>query len=331
MPIKALSVPVVFLLACNILPKVYRKWFWAGVGVVIIWCIVWILLPVGQGWEPYRYGFSEELEAINSRYEAVGEDNTALIYDTIFKDNSARDFVPYRINANTYKFTQQHIWKSDEYPELLYWLKGKDELISRYIEGAFKQHCYFPIQRDDINVFQRKKMRNHIEGLQLLSSIVLSSACNDLGEGRIEEGLLKQRAVLCVSEQLKSQLIDNDILAGLSLQGLALNSIQLYSINHEPDERYLELIEAELAGIEHEWRQAWEGMAVFEQLHKTNYIYWYLYEENPKGKVRIKVQNYLFLGNFISSKDLPYWPRRIAKAQNLVVWFFLPSNPEKIK
>ncbi|MHC4467441.1 MAG: hypothetical protein ACYSYW_12925, partial [Planctomycetota bacterium] len=282
-------------------------------------------------WEPYRYGFVKEIEAINSRYEEDKEDNAATIYNLIFEDNTTRDLVPFKIKPNTYKFTQQNIWKSDEYPELFNWLKVKEELISRYIEGAFKKKCYFPIQRGDIDVFPARTMRNHLEGLQLLSSMVMSSACNDLGEGRIEEGLLKQKAVLCVSEQLKSQLIDNDILIGFSLQGLVLNSIQLYVINHEPDESYLEPIEAELAGIGHDWADTWERIATFEQFDKTNYIHWYLYEVNPKGKVRFKVQNYLFLGNFISAEDLPYWPRRIAKAQNIIVWFFLPGNPDKIK
>ncbi|MHC4264752.1 MAG: hypothetical protein ACYSUK_02335 [Planctomycetota bacterium] len=329
-PWKVNFVLVIFLLGCTVLPSKYRKWFWAGVGFVFVFLILWVLLPNGKGWEPYRYEFTKEVQAINSRYQVSDEKSAATIFNSIMEDCTLEDLVPYKIHPDIYQLTQQNIWTGNEYPGLLQWLKGKENVISRYIEASNKDKCYFPVKNEDVSIFMSPE-REHLRFLSQITGLVLSSACNDLGEDRIQEGLEKQISVLRISEFLKAQPIDYDVLASISIQGLALNSIQTYVIEHEPSDNYLETVEAELSGIGYDWAQSWEKMANFEQLKKMNYIHWFLYEQNPNGKVRIKIQNYIFLGSFIPSKELPYWPRRIAKAQNIIVWFFIPSNPDKIK
>jgi hypothetical protein len=330
-PWKLKCILIIFLLACTVLPLKYRKWFWAAVGAVIIGCIVWVLLPNGEGWEPYSYEFTEEIEAINSRYDIADEDNAATIYNSICEDHTLKDLKPSNINRRIYQSTQQNLWSSSEHPKLFEWLKGKEEVISRYIEGSRKGRCHFPIKSEDIALFSMKIGREHVPVLSRISRMVLCSANNDLGEGRIEEGLEKQLSVLRVSEYLRAHPVDYDVLAGISIQGSALNSIQTYVINNEPVESYLESIEAGLASIVYDWADTWKRIEASKQLQRTNYLHWLLYEENPKGKVRIKIQNYIFFGNVIEWKELSYWPKRIAKAQNIIVWFFVPSNPAKIK
>jgi hypothetical protein len=330
-PLKIKLLLIIFTLSCTALQPQYRKWFWLGVVIVFTGVVVWILLPEGDNWESYQYEFAKDIEEINSIYHIADEDNAALVYKSFFKDYALNDLTPYNNHRETYFLTQQYAWASDEHPELFFWLKDKEEIISRYIEAAQKGKCFFPIESRDITASLITSKREYLRFMKSISCIVLCSACNDLGEGHVEEALAKQLAALRTSEYLRAQPMDLDLLTGISIQGMTLNSIQLYTIKNEVRESYLESIEEVLGGISHNWPETWERVKRVKQLQNSNYLYQFLYEENPQGKVRIKVQNYFFLGNFIGTEDLDYWYQRAAKAQNIIVWFFLPSHPDKIK
>jgi hypothetical protein len=65
-PWKVITLLLIFLSACTVLPKPARKWFWTGVGVVILALIIWVFLPEdNEGWRPYT--FDEESAAGTER------------------------------------------------------------------------------------------------------------------------------------------------------------------------------------------------------------------------------------------------------------------------
>ena len=71
-PWKVTTLLVVILLACTVLPKHVRKWFWLTVGLVVIALIVWVFLPDdNQGWRPYT--FEEESAALQAKYSIPDE------------------------------------------------------------------------------------------------------------------------------------------------------------------------------------------------------------------------------------------------------------------
>jgi hypothetical protein len=73
---------VVFLLAHTVLPRPGLKWFWAGVGVVVIALIIWVFMPEDDtGWRPYT--FDEELAALEAKRAIPDEENAARIYNEL--------------------------------------------------------------------------------------------------------------------------------------------------------------------------------------------------------------------------------------------------------
>ncbi|MHC5076033.1 MAG: hypothetical protein ACYTFM_06360 [Planctomycetota bacterium] len=327
-PWKVNLVMIVVLLCATMLPAKYRKCFWIGVGFVFSCLIIWILLPEGHGWEPYQYNLDKEIKLINAKYAVLEKDNAAEIYISILNDYKLKELIPKSVKPDDYIMTQIRPWSSKEYPEIVHWLNTNEDIISQCIKGAFKDNCYFPIRKEDVYFSLLKSKRRHLQGLHILSSMILSSAGNDLGEGWIEDGLLKQGAVLRVSEQLCHQFVIHDMMAGIEMQGSFLNQIQFYAVTQEASNEYLESIEYVLSKIEHNWKEDWDRIAEYEQLDKMNFFCGNLYDQNPKGRIRIKIQNYIIPATVIHMEELPYWPKRAAKAQNILFWFFLPSRPE---
>ena len=83
-PWKVTTLLAIVLLACTILPKPYRKWFWASVGLVVIVSIVWVFLPEdNESWRPYT--LDEELAAIEAERAIPDEQNAATIYNQLFE------------------------------------------------------------------------------------------------------------------------------------------------------------------------------------------------------------------------------------------------------
>ena len=66
-PWKVIILLVIFLLACTILPRAYKKWFWLSAGAVVLILIVWVFLPDTDGdWRAYT--FDEDLAVFQAKY-----------------------------------------------------------------------------------------------------------------------------------------------------------------------------------------------------------------------------------------------------------------------
>jgi len=327
-PWKVKGVLLIFLLACTILPYKYRKWFWLGTGLVILYLTVWVLLPDDRNWEPCKYNYTAKIASMNEKRLVPEKENAAVIFTSIIKDYPLEELVPHHIKPETYITTQSRPWESEAYPAIAQWLSQKEDVINRYIKGASKSECYYPILEEDIEANRFVYKRKHLPRLHMMSSILLSSAANDLAEGRTEDGLLKQTSVLRVSEQLFRQAVIHDMMAGIEMQNSALNQIQVYTVLYGADDYYLEKMEQSLSTIEHGWQEGWERISEYEQLDKINFFCEQFYEQNPQGHVRIRILNHILPATIIRNQQLPYWPKRVAKVQNILFRLFLPSRPE---
>jgi len=83
-PWKVITLLVIFLAACTILPRRFRRGFGLGVGVTVLVLMIWIFLPENnEGWRPYT--FDEELASFEAEYTIPDEENAAFAYDEIFE------------------------------------------------------------------------------------------------------------------------------------------------------------------------------------------------------------------------------------------------------
>ena len=120
-PWKVTTLLAIVLLACTILPKPYRKWFWASAGIVVIVSVVWVFLPDNnEGWRPYT--FEEELAAIEAERAVPDEQNAALIYNQLLQNYEQSDFEPNLTDPDAYYLTTSGPWSSADYPHVAQWL-----------------------------------------------------------------------------------------------------------------------------------------------------------------------------------------------------------------
>ncbi|GAG84609.1 unnamed protein product, partial [marine sediment metagenome] len=92
-PWKVITLLVIILAACTVLPKPVRKWFWLTAGVVVIALIIWVFLPERDGdWRPYT--FDEELAAIEAKRAIPEEENAATIYNALLESYDSNAIYP---------------------------------------------------------------------------------------------------------------------------------------------------------------------------------------------------------------------------------------------
>ena len=90
-PWKVITLFAVIFLACTILPKPYRKYFWLSVAAVVIALIIWVFLPEeDEGWRPYT--FDDELAALEAKRAIPDEENAAIIYNQLLDSYDSNSF-----------------------------------------------------------------------------------------------------------------------------------------------------------------------------------------------------------------------------------------------
>ena len=82
-PWRVITLLLIILAACTVLPRPARKWFWLSVGVIILVLILYVFLPDHSEWKPYRHNFETELKAFNNKYAIPDETNAAVVYNRL--------------------------------------------------------------------------------------------------------------------------------------------------------------------------------------------------------------------------------------------------------
>ncbi|MGB2806610.1 MAG: hypothetical protein WBC22_02635, partial [Sedimentisphaerales bacterium] len=184
-PWKVITLLLIVLAACTILPKPYRKWFWLSVVVIVVVLIIWVFLPDdNEGWRPYT--FDEELAALEAKYAIPDSENAATIYNQLLEDCNDSEFY-----GNLSKEVQRELpirepWLSQEHPELVEWIKSHESTIAKLKEAAAIEKCHFTITHpEDEQRIRRSRM------VRRWAFLLISAANNDLGQGRTDEALKK--------------------------------------------------------------------------------------------------------------------------------------------
>jgi hypothetical protein len=327
-PWKVITLFAVILLACTILPKPYRKYFWLSAAGVVIALIIWVFLPEeDEGWRPYT--FDKELAALKAKYAIPDEENAAIIYNQLLEDYNEATFGPNFIDPNLEDLTRKEPWSSKDHPEIAQWLKQHGNTIAKLVEASKIEKCRFPIVTDSIALGEHMKI---LAPMRRWAFLLTRAANNDLGEGRIDQALEKQIAVLQMGKHQCQQPLLIDFLVGAAIEALSTIHLNRFIVAGDATEEHLNLIEQALAEIKHDWSYDLPRIIEGEKLLAKNFLGMF-YEVNPEGKVRLSRDTPAVIrAQFQFSQEirpLTYWRRKIVKGGAILGWFYWPSTPQK--
>ncbi|MHC4394862.1 MAG: hypothetical protein ACYS1A_04340 [Planctomycetota bacterium] len=324
-PWKVTTLLAIVFLACTILPRPYRKWFWASVGAVVIVLVVWVFLPDdNEGWRPYT--FDEELAALEAERAIPEEQNAAKIYKQLLQDYEQSDFEPNLTDPNVFYLTISESWSGADYPQMAQWLENHQSKIAKLIQACEKDECRFPINASPTTSGQRMDRTN---AMMLFSYLLTCAANKDLGEGKIDEGLKKYITTLQMAQHLYQQPATTDLMIGIGTENLASVQLNRFVIEGQPTVKQLQLISGSFKDLKNNFSSKLAGILEYNKLY-TKMFYCMYYEINTKGKVRLnRDPGAAFRAQ--SPQEIPpstYWQRKLVKTGILLAWFLIPT-PQK--
>jgi len=325
-PWKVTTLLAVVLLACTILPKPYRKWFWASVGLAVIVSVVWVFLPDNnEGWRPYT--FDEELAAIEAKRAVPEEQNAAVIYNQLLDDYEQSDFEPNLADPNTYYLTTSGPWSSADYPQVAQWLEDHQGAIATLKKACETEKCRFPMNASPATFFRRM---NRNSAMRRFAYLLVSAANKDIGEGKIDEGLQKYITSLRMGKHIYQQPTAVDLLVGIAIEKLTSEHLDRFVIEAEPTLEQLHLISDSFKDLKNNWSSDLAGIIEYDKLF-TKMFYCMYYEINTKGKTRLTrdPKAVIQAQYFQELPPITYWQRKTVKVGILLARFFIPSTPHK--
>jgi hypothetical protein len=303
-PLKVIALLAVILLACTVLPKAARKWFWAGVGIVILVLIIWVFLPDGDGqWRPYT--FDQELAALEAKYVIPDEENAARVYNILLEEYDSNAIHPDFLDLELDRLTMSEPWASGDI-----------------------EKCRFAISPFELDL--SKSMLHSAAMRNWARRLLARGANNDLAENRIDQAIEKNLAVLEMGKHLCQQSTMIDLLCGIAVEALAVGQFKKLSVTGDVTEEQLMIIDKALASIKHDWSLDLPGILEHEKLLDKN-LWAVVYEVNPKGKTRFaRDATARIKAEFPEEMPpLTYWQKKLHKASVILAWFVMPPTPQK--
>ena len=342
-PWKVITLLLVILAACTVLPKWARKWFWLSAGVAVLMLIIWVFLPEdNKGWRPYT--FNEELAALQAKYAVPDEENAAVIYDKLFEEMDGDANEP-EFFLQSSPSSKDEPWLSKDHPETAEWLKGQQDKISILLQAAKKDKCYFTIYADPWSFGQYME---RLPKIRRCAFLLVSAGNNDIAEGRIGTGLEKYFCIIGIADHLYQQPAMIDLLVGFAIESLASTQLNRFVIESQPNGEQLEVIADSIKGQENNWESDFIGVLEYEKLFAKNTFCSTAYQVNPQGKVRLSRDPYAGMKEEwqeeVKASEIQdpeqlaavqrmlhptYWQRKLLKANTILSWFFMPSTPQE--
>jgi hypothetical protein len=326
---KVTALVFIFLFAATILPRVYRKWFWAVVGCAAAAIVIWFFLPEeDEGWRPYT--FDKELAFLEAKYAIPDNENSAVIYNKLLDDYEPDSFLAGLTMSEVAKLPLMDPWSSEKNPEISKWLERHQATISRLQSASRIARCRFSITLDFAspdNVDFRLLM------MARWACLLVTAANNDMAEKRIEEGLDKYITMLQIGKHQMQQLSQAEFMGGSGTERRSTNQLKRFAAVGPVTEEQLDIIENALAEIEHNWSDDLSKMFDYEKLLTKNF-WGRCYEVNPGGQTRFARGSAYTKMKQLSQdvNDGPlttYWHKSLGKARSLSYWFYMPLTPNQ--
>jgi len=325
-PWKVLALLIIILAAHTILPKAAIKWFWLSVAAVVVVLIIWVSLSdETEGWRPYT--FDEELAALQAKYAVPDNENAALLYDKLFETLDIDSNQP-KFFAKENPSSRDGPWLSKDHPETAEWLKDHQKTIDTLLQFSRIEKCRFSITANPVDTERWERLQK----MRRCAFLLVSSANNDVAEGRTDAGLEKYFCIIQMAKHIHQQHALIDLLVGSAVEGLALKQLNRFMIEGESTKEQLQLIANSLKDLENNWGPDFNRRLEFEKLLFKNMIRFF-YEINQKGKIRFNRRNPTEVIKAWYSQQVPtptYARRKLTKASIIVGWFFWPPTPHTV-
>ncbi len=327
-PWKVITLLVVVLLACTVLPKPGRKWFWISVGAVVIGLVVWVLLPDSDSGDWRLFTFDEEVAALEARRAIPDSENAAIIYNQLLDNYQEDACEPNFVDDDRYDITASEPWASEDHPEIAEWLKAQQGTIDGLLQACEIEECRFPIAAD---IWSLNGSMDRLPQMRSWARLLARAGNNDIGEGRIDAGLEKYMAVVQMAEHLHQQPTMVDLLVGVACEAIALKQFNRFVVTGNATEENLRFIQETLAKNKHTWSSDFTGILDCEKLMFKN-LCAICYETNDKGKVRLTRDATAAMRAQVpqDAPQLTYWQKKLMRASTILLWFYMPSTPQKL-
>jgi inner membrane protein len=325
-PWKLMTLFLIFLVACTVLPKPYRKWSWYSVAAVVLGLIIWNFLPEdSEGWRPYT--FDDELAALQAKYAIPDSENAATIYNQLLEDFNDVDFynnLPTEVRIN---FPIREPWSEQDNPELAQWLRKKQTTIEKLIETSKIDKCQFPIA----DTIELGKKTNRFTLMRQWTFFLITVAANDLGEDRIDEALEKYMVVLQIGKHHYQQPSGIEKLLGIAIEALAVSQFNRFIVTGAATEEHLSIIEEAVADIKHDWSSDLPGLLEHEKLMTKNIVCGMVYRVNSEGRTRLSRDPQVAIRSVLPGEfpKLTFGQINFINACTVWGWFVVPSTPQK--
>jgi len=326
-PWKVITLLVIILLACTVLPKQMRKWLWLSVGAIVIALIIWVFLPDdNEGWQPYT--FDEELAALEAKYAIPEEKNAARFYNILLENYNNNAMYPDFLDRELETLTMLEPWSSKDYPELARWLQQHESLIAKLMDASQIQKCRFPISPFK---FGSGTTISHLATMRGWARLLIRASNNDLAENRINQGIQKYLTLLKMAKHLYQQPATIDMLVGIAIEALAIRQFNRFVVKEDGTEERLRVIATALAEIKHDWSSDLPKILEYEKLMTKNWLCSIIYEINPKGRVRLSHDPMIIMRTQFPEIIPPqtYWQRKLTKASTILGWLLMPPTPQR--
>jgi len=256
-PWEVITLLLIVLAACRILPKPAIKWFWLTVGVIVIGLIIWVFL--------HKYSFDRELAAIEAKRAIPPEENAAVIYNELFETLYSDSNQPKFFSKSVYER-----WHVKEHPETGEWLEQQAETIKALMQACEKDQCRFKLQ-----VSPLRQIPERYSKMRRCAYLLVSSANNDMAEGRTDAGLEKYLCVIQIANHLYQQPTIMDFLVGMAIEGLALRHVNIFVVEEDITEKHLNIIKEGLLPTENNWSNDWSRIRDVELLYERNWAWFF--------------------------------------------------------
>ncbi len=327
-PWKVITLLTIILVACTILSKPARKWFWLSAGVVLVVLLIWVLLPEdNEGWRPYT--FDQEITEHEAKYAIPDEENAAVIYNELLQNYDPQIMELKFLRPGIWKVVLSEPWTGGDYPELAQWLQEHQNTIGILPKACRIKTCRFP---SNFKLAVTDKLQiNRNTALKSWAVLLLLSANNDIAEGRLDHGLLKYLCALQIADHLYQQKRIIDFLIGFGIEGLALPPINSLVIEGQLNDKQLGIISGNLKNLQNNWYSDFPQCLEYDKFFVKNTFSSLVYETDVKGRVRFSRNPAAAIWERFRLRKLKetYWQRKSMKAYAILTWFTLPATPQK--